>query len=120
MHRRHTAAVIAGVADGLTTRPVDGGGMAADLEEKTDRYGELLAEALEVATVAPPPGTPMAEAAEECREMAASYLEDGAHFREEGDLVNALAAFSYGHAWLDAGARVGLFDVPTEGHLFTV
>jgi hypothetical protein len=52
--------------------------------------------------------------------MARSYLEDGRHFREEDDLVNALAAFSYGHAWLDAGARLGLFDVPTDGHLFTV
>ena len=94
--------------------------MAAELEEKTDRYGELLTEALEAATIAPPSGTPMAEAAAECREMAASYLEDGRHFREQEDLVNALAAFSYGHAWLDAGARVGLFDVPTEGHLFTM
>ncbi|WP_440771726.1 DUF357 domain-containing protein [Natronorubrum sp. DTA28] len=94
--------------------------MVADLEEKTDRYGELLADALEEASIAPPDGTPMAEAAEECYEMAASYLEDGRHFREEGDRVNALASFSYGHAWLDAGARVGLFDVPTEGHLFTV
>ncbi|USZ71637.1 DUF357 domain-containing protein [Natronosalvus halobius] len=94
--------------------------MAADLEEKTDRYGTLLAEALEAATVAPPEGSPMAEAAAECDEMARSYLEDGRHFRDEDDLVNALAAFSYGHAWLDAGARIGLFDVPTEGHLFTV
>ncbi|MFC4543534.1 DUF357 domain-containing protein [Halosolutus amylolyticus] len=94
--------------------------MAADIEEKTDRYGRLLAEALEEASIAPPEGTPMAAAAADCREMAESYLSDGTHFRENGDLVNALASFSYGHAWLDAGARVGLFDVPTEGHLFTV
>ncbi|MCU4753285.1 DUF357 domain-containing protein [Halobacteria archaeon AArc-curdl1] len=94
--------------------------MAADLEEKTERYGRLLTEALEAADIAPPAGTPMAEAAEECYEMAASYLEDGRHFEAEDDLVNGLAAFSYGHAWLDAGARVGLFDVPEEGHLFTV
>ncbi|MCU4925574.1 DUF357 domain-containing protein [Halobacteria archaeon AArc-dxtr1] len=94
--------------------------MAASLEEKTNRYGELLAEALEAATVAPPDGSPMATAADECYEMAASYLTDGRHFRAEDDLVNALAAFSYGHAWLDAGARIGLFDVPTDGHLFTV
>jgi len=94
--------------------------MAADLAEKTDRYEGLLAEALEAAEVAPPVDTPMGDAAAECLEMAESYLEDGRHFREDDDLVNALAAFSYGHAWLDAGARVGLFDVPTEGHLFTV
>ncbi|MFD1645805.1 DUF357 domain-containing protein [Haloarchaeobius litoreus] len=94
--------------------------MAADLQEKTDRYHDLLAEALDEVTVAPPEDTPMGEAALDCLEMAASYLDDGEHFREEDDLVNALAAFSYGHAWLDAGARVGLFDVPREGHLFTI
>jgi hypothetical protein len=92
----------------------------ADIVEKTDRYEGLLAEALDAATVAPPDGTPMADAAAECEEMAQSYLEDGRHFRAEDDLVNALASFSYGHAWLDAGARIGLFDVPTDGHLFTV
>lgn len=96
------------------------GGMAADLEEKTDRYERLLAEALDVASVAPPEDTPMHDAALECEEMAASYLADGRHFRGNDDPVNALASFSYGHAWLDAGARVGLFDVPTDGHLFTV
>lgn len=94
--------------------------MAADLAEKTDRYESLLAEALDATTIAPPDDTPMADAAAECREMAASYLADGRHFRSDDDPVNALAAFSYGHAWLDAGARVGLFAVPNEGHLFTV
>jgi hypothetical protein len=94
--------------------------MGADLDEKTDRYEGLLAAALEAATVRPPEDTPMGQAAAEYREMAESYLEDGRHFRADDDPVNALAAFSYGHAWLDAGARLGLFDVPDEGHLFTV
>ena len=94
--------------------------MAADLAEKTDRYERLLAEALEAARVAPPEGTPLAEGAEECLEMAAAYLEDGRHFREADDPVNALASFAYGHGWLDAGARVGVLSVPTDGELFTV
>ncbi|WP_267641700.1 DUF357 domain-containing protein [Haloarchaeobius amylolyticus] len=94
--------------------------MAADLHEKTNRYHDLLAEALDAAEVAPQTDTPMGEAALECLEMAESYLDDGEHFREQDDWVNALAAFSYGHAWLDAGARIGLFEVPREGHLFTV
>ena len=94
--------------------------MDAKLVEKTDRYEALLAEALEAATIAAPAETPMAEAAAACLEMAASYLEDGRHFRSTDDRVNALAAFSYGHGWLDAGARTGLLCVPTEGHLFTV
>ena len=94
--------------------------MVADLAEKTDRYEELLAEALDAAEPVAPAGTPLAAAADEYAEMARSYLEDGRHFRADDDPVNALAAFSYGHAWLDAGARIGLFDAPDEGHLFTV
>lgn len=94
--------------------------MPADLEEKTDRYEGLLAEALSAAELAVAPETPLGELAEEYREMASAYLEDGRHFREEEDLVNALASFSYGHAWMDAGARAGLFEVPEEGELFTV
>lgn len=92
----------------------------ADLAEKTNRYEQLLAEALDAADVAPPAESPLADGAADCVEMAQSYLDDGRHFREKDDLVNALAAFSYGHAWLDAGARLGLLDVPREGHLFTV
>lgn len=94
--------------------------MTADLSEKTDRYERLLSEALDAAELSVPESTPLGEAAAEYEEMARSYLEDGRHFRENDDLVNALASFSYGHAWLDAGARLGIFDVPDEGHLFTV
>lgn len=94
--------------------------MPADLAEKTDRYERLLSEAIEAADRAVPPETPLGNAAAEFLEMAESYLEDGRHFRENDDPVNALAAFSYGHAWMDAGARIGLFEVPTEGELFTV
>lgn len=94
--------------------------MTAELREKTDRYEELLTAALDAAEAVPPAETPLSNAAAEYEEMARSYLADGRHFREHGDPVNALAAFSYGHAWLDAGARMGLFDVPREGHLFTV
>jgi len=94
--------------------------MAADIEEKTDRYEALLAAALAEAEIAPQEGTPLHDAARQCEEMARSYLEDGRHFSEEDDLVNALASFSYGHGWMDAGARIGVFDVPREGHLFTV
>jgi hypothetical protein len=93
--------------------------MAADLAEKTDRYETLLAEALSTAEIAAPAGTPLHEAALECEEMARSYLEDGRHFREADDPVNALAAFSYGHGWMDAGARIGVFGVPHDGDLFT-
>jgi hypothetical protein len=91
----------------------------ADLEEKTERYERLLAEALSVARPVAPPGTPLGEAAADCEEMARAYLADGREFRDAGDPVNALAAFSYGHGWLDCGVRVGLFAVPDDTDLFT-
>ena len=93
--------------------------MAADLTEKTDRYEQMLADALAEATQTAPSGTPLGESAADCREMAESYLEDGRHFRENGDLVNALASFSYGYGWLDAGVRMGLFSIPEDTELFT-
>lgn len=94
--------------------------MPANLAEKTDRYEGMLADALDAATVAVPPASPLGAAAAECLEMAESYLEDGRHFRETDDPVNALASFSYGYGWLDAGVRIGLFDVPEETELFTM
>jgi hypothetical protein len=52
--------------------------------------------------------------------MATAYLDDGRHFRDDDDPVNALAAFSYGYGWLDAAVRLGLLSVPDEDrHLFT-
>lgn len=91
-----------------------------DATEKADRYEDLLATAITEAELAPPSDTPLGEVAVTFADLAEAYLADGRHFRDEGDLVNAIAAFSYGHAWLDAGARLGLFDVPTEGSLFTI
>lgn len=90
------------------------------LSEKVEQYERLLDEALAAADSVPPPDTPLGRAAEAYTEMAQSYLTDGRHFQAQGDEVNALAAFAYGHGWLDAGARLGLFDVPTDDHLFTV
>lgn len=52
--------------------------------------------------------------------MAENYLSDAKHFRKKGDLLTALAAASYAHAWLDAGARLKLFKVDNSSGLFTV
>lgn len=93
--------------------------MPADLEEKVERYHGLLQRALEKASPSPRDDSHMMRVAEEFKEMAKAYLEDGEHFRDMGDPVNALVCFSYGHAWLDAGARLGVFDVDDED-LFTI
>jgi len=51
--------------------------------------------------------------------MANNYFNDGKFFKEKGDLLTALASFSYAHAWLDAGVRAHLFDA-TNDQLFTL
>lgn len=78
--------------------------MEARLREKTDQYEGMLATALADVECT---GADR-EAAVQVLEMARAYLDDGRHFRDQDDPVNALAAFSYGHGWLDAGIRCGV------------
>ena len=51
--------------------------------------------------------------------MIERYVSDAKHFRKNKDYVNSFAAISYAHGWLDAGARIGLFDVH-DSELFTI
>jgi len=45
------------------------------------------------------------------------YLMDAKHFEQKGDLINAFAALNYAHGWLDAGVKLGIFDV-NDSELF--
>ena len=58
--------------------------------------------------------------AEDFYDMAYRYYSDAHHFYKNNDYVNAFAAVNYAHGWLDAGARLGLFDVCHDSELFTV
>lgn len=93
--------------------------MPADLHEKTIRYEKLLAAALEKAIPSAIENSHMRNVACDFKRMADAYHKDGLHFIEQDDYVNALASFSYGHAWLDAGAKLGVFDVDDDV-LFTI
>lgn len=53
-------------------------------------------------------------------DMAERYFKDAEFFKSKGDLLNAFGALYYSHGWLDAGARIGLFDVGKDARLFTV
>jgi len=50
-------------------------------------------------------------AREDFLDMVERYLKDAKHFKEKGELLNAFAALNYAHGWLDAGAKIGLWDV---------
>ncbi len=91
--------------------------MPAELGEKTARYKRLLREALDDAKKTPGIDPLLGKIADDYYNMAESYYADGIHFLEKDDPVNALVCFSYGHAWLDAGVRLGIFTV-TKKDLF--
>ncbi|MBI2148802.1 DUF357 domain-containing protein [Candidatus Woesearchaeota archaeon] len=87
---------------------------------KLDRYFDLTARALKKIKINKDFKINHKEAAEDFLDMARRYFSDAGYFRDKGDFVNSLAALSYAHAWLDAGARIGLFDVDHDSELFTV
>ncbi|MBW3582702.1 MAG: DUF357 domain-containing protein [Euryarchaeota archaeon] len=89
-------------------------------EEKITRYLETTRQALEKAKVVAPPKSFAAHMAASFREMAETYFSDAHVFAEKGDRVNAFACVNYAHGWLDAGARLGVFDVGEDDRLFTL
>ena len=52
-------------------------------------------------------------------DFAQRYFKDAEHFKKQGDWASAFGALNYAHAWLDAGARSGIFKVKDK-ELFTV
>jgi len=87
-------------------------------DERLEKYFAITQEALAKARKAPKRKGMEREAAD-FLDMATRYYEDAHHFKNKGDLVLAFAALNYAHGWLDAGARIKLFDVK-DSRLFTV
>ncbi len=89
-------------------------------DEKITKYLDTTRRALDKLEIAPPDPSQLRTIAEDFLRMALSYYADAQHFHEEGDFINAFAAVNYAHGWLDAGARLGLFDVGGDDQLFTL
>ena len=87
--------------------------------EKLERYFNVSREALNKAKESPENLDINDETRKDFLDMIERYISDAEHFREKGDIVTAFAALNYAHGWLDAGARIGLFDVH-DSKLFTV
>lgn len=87
---------------------------------KLDRYFDVTGRAIKKIKIKDKVKINTKVAAEDFLDMAKRYYDDAKYFRDKGDFVNALAALSYAHAWLDAGARIGFFDVNNDSELFTV
>ena len=91
-----------------------------DLRARVDRDVALTETALTRVKLAPPPRSHLRKVAEDFLGMARAYFDDARHFRERGELEKALANVNYAHGWLDAGARIGLFEVGGDDQLFTL
>jgi hypothetical protein len=89
-------------------------------EERLVKYFNVTRRALDILKIATPEGTHLFKAAEDFLDMAKRYFNDAVRFKNDGKWVDAFAALNYAHGWLDAGARLGLFDVQHNSELFTV
>ena len=87
-------------------------------EEKLNNYFKVSKAALKKAE-ASENRTGLKEEREDFLDMIKRYISDAEHFKNNQDTVNAFAALNYAHGWLDAGARLGIFDVH-DSKLFTV
>lgn len=91
-----------------------------ELRARLDHDITLTERALAKASIAAPKRSHLRKVAEDFVTMARAYHDDAVHFREKGKLEEALANINYAHGWLDAGARLGLFDVGEDDELFTL
>ncbi|MBI2141861.1 DUF357 domain-containing protein [Candidatus Woesearchaeota archaeon] len=80
-------------------------------DSKLDKYFSVTDRAIRKAKSAISQIPEKKKAAEDFLDMAERYLSDAKHFKSKGDYVSAFGAVNYAHAWLDAGARLGFFEV---------
>ncbi|NYT06198.1 MAG: DUF357 domain-containing protein [Methanomicrobiales archaeon] len=96
------------------------GDRAGHLLEKTQRYRRMLAEAYRSVDCAPDPESPPYTG---CKLVLGTVLQacrEGDACRADHDHEDALAWYSYGYGWLDAGVRCGLLRIEQNRSLFTI
>jgi hypothetical protein len=90
------------------------------LEKKLVRYRGLTQEALAKVSIKAAKGSKARKNAEVFIKMARDYFSDAAYFEKLDMPLTALAAYSYAHAWLDAGIRAGFLDGKKDDRLFVL
>jgi len=84
---------------------------------KINKYRQISEKALKLAKKNISKGK--GKKAKEIIQMVKCYLSDSKYFEKQGNYINAYGALNYAHGWLDAGARLKIFNV-TDNKLFTV
>jgi hypothetical protein len=90
------------------------------LEKKLEHYYRLTMLALQKIELQKGLSEKEQKNAEDFLQMAKNYFSDANHFRQKGELLTALAAYSYAHAWLDAGVRAQLLNGKGDDKLFVL
>jgi len=90
------------------------------LTEKTARYLRLLETACSSVVRAPDKETAAGAFADRVLSVGTCYARHGRLLLLRGEREEALATFSYGHGWIDAGVRAGLFTVTANREIFTI
>lgn len=91
-----------------------------DLKERVEKYLKIEEEALSKMVIIAPKDSFLESVAQDSLNMINNYFEDAKHFYRSGDLLNAFAALNYSYGWIDAGARLGIFDSGGDHRLFTL
>ena len=91
-----------------------------ELKKKVEKYRTLTKKALEKIELVKGLADKDKKNASTFLEMAKNYFSDAGYFEEKKDLLTALAAYSYAHAWLDAGVKAGWFDHKGDNKLFVL
>lgn len=94
--------------------------MQTTIQPKLQKYVELTSKALKKVKIFNNLDSKSKKSAEDFFDLAQRYFDDAKYFEKNGDLINAYGAVVYAHAFLDAGARLGFFDVGTDNELFMV
>jgi hypothetical protein len=94
-------------------------GTEKELIEKVEKYEKLTAKAIKEIKIKKGLSEKDNNIALDFLSMAKNYYNDAKYFKEQGNLLTSLAAFSYAHAWLDSGVRARVFDA-TDDQLFTL
>ena len=90
------------------------------LDEKTRRYARLLDTACASVIPAPEPETTGGMFARRVIAIGTCYARGGQISLAAGAEEEALARFSYGHGWLDAGVRAGFLTLTGNREIFTI
>jgi uncharacterized protein len=93
---------------------------AGKLDEKARRYERLLNTARSSVKCTGETATISHEFSQKVLFVSALYSGQGRVYLQKGNNEDALACFSYGHGWLDAGVTTGLFEITKERDIFTI